>query len=79
MIQVRPAGGNDNLFNEPAYRSTGEYELKLTNRAEAQKNAFIMVQSMAQPAEYKIKFSAWLLFKYKMDNRPGFVITELGY
>lgn len=53
MIQLRPAGENDNLFIESVYRTTREKELSLTNWTENQKQAFIMMQSMAQSAEYK--------------------------
>jgi ribosomal protein S18 acetylase RimI-like enzyme len=56
MIQLRPVEEKDNLFIEAVYRSAREDEFKLTNWSEEQKNAFIMMQSMAQLAEYKKKF-----------------------
>lgn len=56
MIQLRPVEEKDNLFIETVYRSAREDELKLTNWSEEQKYAFIMMQSMAQLADYKKKF-----------------------
>lgn len=56
MIQLRPVEERDNLFIETVYRSTREDELKMTNWTEQQKNAFLIMQSMAQLAEYKTKF-----------------------
>lgn len=53
MIQLRPVEEKDNLFIEAVYRSTREKELALTNWTEQQKQAFIIMQSMAQLADYK--------------------------
>ncbi len=56
MIHVRPVEDRDILFIEMVYRSTREKELDLTNWSELQKNAFIMMQSTAQYADYKRLF-----------------------
>jgi ribosomal protein S18 acetylase RimI-like enzyme len=56
MIELRPVNKEDELFIEKVYRSTREGELTLTNWPEEQKQAFMMMQSMAQEAEYKTKF-----------------------
>lgn len=56
MIKLRPVGGKDEAFIETVYRSTREDELKLTNWTEQQQQSFMMMQSMAQLAEYKTKF-----------------------
>lgn len=53
MIQLRPVTERDTAFIEMVYRSTREEELALTNWTEQQKQAFIIMQSMAQLAEYK--------------------------
>lgn len=57
MIELRIVVQGDESFIEKVYRSTREEELKLTNWPEEQKRAFIMMQSMAQEAEYRSKFS----------------------
>ena len=56
MIELRPEGKKDNAFIETVYYSTREAELNLTNWTEQQKNAFVLMQCMAQLSEYKIKF-----------------------
>lgn len=53
MIQLRPVTEKDTAFIEMVYRSTREEELALTNWTEHQKQAFIIMQSMAQLADYK--------------------------
>ncbi len=53
MISFRQIKDSDILFVEKVYRSTREKGLSLTNWPEEQKNAFIIMQSMAQEAEYK--------------------------
>ena len=56
MIKLRPVEKKDESFIETVYRSTREEELNITNWSEQQKKAFIMMQSMAQLAEYAAKF-----------------------
>jgi ribosomal protein S18 acetylase RimI-like enzyme len=56
MIALRTAVGKDDSFIEEVYGSTRQGELNLTNWAEQQKKAFIIMQSMAQLAEYKINY-----------------------
>lgn len=56
MIELRPVKESDNLFIESVYRSAREAELEKTNWTELQKESFIIMQSMAQLAEYKTKF-----------------------
>ncbi|MBI1782778.1 MAG: GNAT family N-acetyltransferase [Sphingobacteriales bacterium] len=53
MISLRPVEEKDTIFIETVYRSTREAELSLTNWTEQQKQAFIIMQSMAQLADYK--------------------------
>ena len=67
MIQLRPVEEKDNLFIETVYRSTREDELSLTNWPEQQKKAFIIMQSMAQLAEYKKNYpgAAFQIIIYK--------------
>ena len=56
MIELRPEVKKDYAFIEAVYRSTREAELNLTNWTEQQKEAFVLMQSMAQLSEYKTKF-----------------------
>ncbi len=56
MIKLRPVEEKDDLFIETVYRSTREDELKLVNWTEQQKSAFVLMQSMAQHADYKTRF-----------------------
>ena len=74
MILLRPQENNDNEFIESVYRSTREEELKMTNWPEQQKQAFIMMQSMAQLAEYKAKFpdAAYQVIVYKKQDAGRF-------
>lgn len=73
MIQLRPVEEKDDSFIEAVYRSTREDELKLTHWMEPQKKAFIIMQSMAQLAEYRTKFPGAafqiILFKQKPAGR----------
>ena len=57
MIKLRQVEEKDDLFIEAVYRSTREDELKSVNWTEQQKKNFILMQSMAQLAEYKARFS----------------------
>ena len=66
MIELRPEEKKDNVFIEMVYRSTRETELSLTNWTEQQKQAFALMQSMAQMAEYK-------------RNYPGAVLEIIVY
>ena len=66
MIQLRSIQENDMKFIESVYRSTREAELALTNWSEQQKQAFTVMQSMAQLAEYK-------------KNYPGAVYQIITY
>lgn len=56
MIKLRPELKNDYLFIEAVYRCTREAELNLTSWSDEEKNAFSVMQSMAQLAEYRAKF-----------------------
>jgi ribosomal protein S18 acetylase RimI-like enzyme len=56
MIKLRPEIKNDQAFIEMLYRSTREAELHATNWTEEQKSAFVIMQSMAQLAEYRSRF-----------------------
>lgn len=56
MIELRLVKEHDDLFIESVYRSTREEELKVTQWSELQKSSFIIMQSMAQLAEYRTKF-----------------------
>ncbi len=78
MIELRPVEEKDNLFIEAVYRSTREDELKLTNWDESQKNAFIMMQSMAQMAEYNTKFpgATYQVIIYKKQDAGRFYTWE---
>ena len=78
MIKLRLAAEKDNLFIESVYRSTREQELQLTNWTEEQKNTFILMQSMAQQAEYKAKFAGALfqVIEYKKKNAGRFYTWE---
>jgi ribosomal protein S18 acetylase RimI-like enzyme len=66
MIHLRPVEEKDTLFIEAVYRSTREAELALTNWTDEQKQAFIIMQSMAQLAEYK-------------KNYPGAIYQIITY
>jgi ribosomal protein S18 acetylase RimI-like enzyme len=78
MIKLRPAEEKDNSFIETVYRSTREDELILTNWTEHQKWAFIKMQSMAQLAEYKIKFpgAAFQIIIFKKQDAGRFYTWE---
>ena len=53
MITFKDVEDRDQEFIEKVYRSTRERELYLTNWPEEQKRSFIIMQSMAQLADYK--------------------------
>ena len=53
MISFKPITSADQAFVEAVYRSTREAELQRTSWTEEQKQAFIIMQSMAQLADYK--------------------------
>lgn len=76
MIQLRPVSEKDSAFIEMVYRSTREEELALTNWAEQQKQAFIIMQSMAQLAEYKKSYpgAVYKVIVYKKQD-VGRLIT----
>jgi ribosomal protein S18 acetylase RimI-like enzyme len=78
MIKLRPAEEKDDSFIETVYRSTREDELILTNWTEHQKWAFIKMQSMAQLAEYKIKFpgAAFQIIIFKKQDAGRFYTWE---
>jgi ribosomal protein S18 acetylase RimI-like enzyme len=78
MITLRPAEEKDDLFIETVYRSTREDELNLTQWTELQKRAFIKMQSMAQLAEYKMKFpgAAFQVIIYKKQDAGRFYTWE---
>lgn len=67
MIQTRPVQEKDMLFIEKVYRSTREEELSQANWSELQKDAFIMMQSVAQDAEYNNTFpnAVFEIIEYK--------------
>ncbi len=78
MIELRPVEKKDDSFIETVYRSTREDELKTTNWTEQQKKAFIIMQSMAQLAEYKIKFpgAAFRIIIYNKQDAGRFYTWE---
>jgi len=78
MITLRPVEKKDEAFIEAVYRSTREEELKFTNWPEQQKKTFIMMQSMAQLAEYKTKFpgAAFQIIIYKKKDSGRFYTWE---
>ncbi len=78
MIELRHVEEKDESFIETIYGSTREDELKLTNWPEQQKKAFIIMQSMAQLAEYKAKFpgAAFQVIIYKKQDAGRFYTWE---
>ena len=78
MIQLRPVEEKDTLFIEAVYRSTREAELNLTNWSEQQKNAFSMMQSTAQLAEYKKNYpgASFRIILYKQKPAGRFYTWE---
>jgi len=78
MIELRAVTPGDESFIEKVYRSTREAELEMTNWPEEQKNAFIIMQSMAQEAEYRAKFSnaVFQLVLYKKKPAGRFYTWE---
>lgn len=71
MITFRNVSERDSEFIEKVYRSTREDELKLTNWSEDQKQRFIMMQSMAQLADYKQKFKGATYQVILFKNKPA--------
>ncbi|MEO6251881.1 MAG: GNAT family N-acetyltransferase [Ferruginibacter sp.] len=78
MIELRPEAKKDHAFIEAVYRSTREAELNLTNWAEQEKNAFVLMQSMAQLSEYKTKFpgAALQVIIFNKQNAGRFYTWE---
>jgi ribosomal protein S18 acetylase RimI-like enzyme len=78
MIQLRPAKEKDGPFIEEVYGSTREEELRLTNWPEQQKKAFIIMQSMAQLAEYKKNYpgAVFQIILYKKQRVGRFYTWE---
>ena len=78
MIKLRPVEKKDGAFIETVYRSTREDELQLTNWTEQQKKAFIMMQSMAQLADYTARFpgAAFQVIVYKKKDAGRFYTWE---
>ena len=78
MIELRPAVEKDDSFIETVYCSTREDELKITNWTELQKRSFIIMQSMAQLAEYKTKFpgAAYRVINYNKQDAGRFYTWE---
>jgi ribosomal protein S18 acetylase RimI-like enzyme len=78
MIALRPEVKKDDLFIEAVYRCTREAELNFTNWPEQQKHAFVIMQSMAQLAEYKTKFpgASFQVIIYKKKDAGRFYTCE---
>jgi ribosomal protein S18 acetylase RimI-like enzyme len=78
MVQLRPATAKDDAFIESLYRSTREDELKLTNWPEQQKKAFIIMQLMAQLADYKKNYpnAVQQLIIFKKQNAGRLYTAE---
>lgn len=78
MIELRPAQKKDEAFIETVYGSTRDAELQLTDWTVQQKKAFIIMQSMAQLAEYKEKFpgAAFQIILYKKKEAGRFYTWE---
>jgi ribosomal protein S18 acetylase RimI-like enzyme len=78
MIELRPEEKKDDVFIEALYRSTREAELNFTDWTEEQKKTFVMMQSMAQLAEYKIKYpgAAFRVIIYKKKDVGRFYTWE---
>lgn len=70
MIKLKLEVKKDAAFIEAVYRSARETELNLTNWTEEQKNAFAIMQCMAQLSEYKIKFPG-ALFQVIVFNKQN--------
>ena len=71
MVTFRNVEDKDQQFIEIVYRSTREKELSLTNWTEDEKHRFIIMQSIAQLAEYKknYKDAVYKIICYK--NKPA--------
>jgi ribosomal protein S18 acetylase RimI-like enzyme len=71
MIHLRLVEDKDTTFIEMVFRSTREKELRLTNWTELQKNAFIMMQSTAQHADYKRLFPDAFFGIIEYNKKPA--------
>jgi ribosomal protein S18 acetylase RimI-like enzyme len=78
MIQLRQVEETDDSFIESVYASTRQDVLGLTNWPEQQKKAFIIMQSMAQLAEYKKSYpgAAFQIIMYKKKPAGRFYTWE---
>lgn len=78
MIELRPQLKKDDLFIEAVYGCTRETEMNLTNWTAEQKNAFVLMQSMAQQADYKVKYpgTAFQIIMFKNKNAGRFYTWE---
>jgi len=78
MTHLRCTEAKDELFIESVYRSTREEELNYTNWPEQQRSAFIMMQSMAQLAEYREKYPGLSqeIIVYKKQDAGRFYTWE---
>ncbi len=78
MIALRTAVGKDDSFIEEVYSSTRQAELNPTNWLEQQKQAFIMMQSMAQLAEYKKNYpgAVYQIITYRKKDVGRFYFWE---
>ena len=71
MVSFRKIKASDLLFIEKVFRSTREKELGYTNWSEQQKHAFVVMQSMAQEADYKKKFPGAFFEIMLFKNKPA--------
>ena len=73
MITFRKFIEKDRNFIEQVFKSTREPELKQTNWSNLQKESFILMQSVAQEADYKTSFphleKKLILYKNKQAGR----------
>lgn len=70
MIQLRPVKDSDLSLILKIYRSTREKELSLTNWGELQKEAFILMQSTAQDAQYRQDFPDAFFEIIEFNKKP---------
>ena len=71
MVSFRKIKASDLLFIEKVFRSTREKELESTNWSEQQKHAFVVMQSMAQEADYKKNFPDALFEIILFNKKPA--------
>ena len=78
MITFKNVEDKDQQFIEMVYRSTREKELSLTNWPEDQKHRFIIMQSIAQLAEYKknYKDAVYKIIRYKNKSAGRLYLWE---